>query len=39
MPLAIDIFNENDCAIEEDGTWIKYIPNVYRQDDFSRLVF
>jgi len=39
MPLEIAIFNHNDYAIEVDGMSIRYIPNVCRRDDGSRLVF
>ena len=39
MPLEIIIFNDNDHAIEVDGMSIQYIPDVYRREDGSRLVF
>jgi hypothetical protein len=39
MPLEIVIFNDNEHAIEVDGMSIQYIPNVYRQDYGSRVVY
>jgi hypothetical protein len=39
MPLEIAIFNDYDHAIEVDGISIQYIPNAYRRDDGSSLVY